>query len=84
MDTSFHKVLYKMMHATHFYEMLNELHKKTLKYRGASVQSMERAEQSVNEHRLIFDAIANREEDKAEKLILIHIENARKNILNAN
>ena len=84
MDTSFHNVLYRMMNALHFYEMLNELHKKTLKYRGASIQSKERAEQSVKEHQAIYNAIAVRNADLAEELILLHIENARNNILNSN
>lgn len=84
MDTEFHSVLYQMMNSTHFYEILSELHKKTIKYRGASVQSKERAEQSVYEHKAIYDAIKNRNEKEAERLILIHIEKARKNIINSN
>ena len=84
MDTSFHNVLYKMMNSTHFYEVLHELHKKTMKYRGTSIQSKDRAEQSVYEHRNIYEAIANHNENQAEKAILIHIENAKKNILKIN
>ena len=82
MDTEFHSILYEMMHSTHFCEMLRELHKKTLKYRGTSVQSKSRAEESAKEHRAIFDAILNGNESKAEHCILIHIENAKKNIFN--
>lgn len=82
MDTSFHEIMYKMMHSTHFYEMLHELHKKTLKYRGTSVQSKARAEESVKEHRNIYEAILNHNEEGAENSTLFHIRNAKKNILN--
>lgn len=84
MDNKFHDILYKMMNSMHFYQLLHELHKKTLKYRGASVQSKERAKQSVDEHRDIYNAILKRNENEAERLTLIHIENAKANILESN
>ncbi len=84
MDTSFHNILYQMMNSTHFYEVLHELHKKILKYRGASVQKKSRAEQSVGEHRAIYEAILHKNADEAERLVLIHVENAKNHILNNN
>lgn len=84
MDTSFHNILYQMMDSTHFYEMLYSLHKKTLKFRGASVQSRKRAEESVREHRAIYEAILCKNADEAERLVIIHTQNAKNNILNNN
>ena len=83
-DSGFHKTLYEMTNSMHLYQTLYELHKKTLKYRGVSITRESRASLSVKEHREIYEAIAKRDADLAEKLIVKHIENARDNILNIN
>ena len=82
MDSNFHKILYEMTNSMHLYQTLYELHKKTLKYRGVSITRESRASLSVKEHREIYEAIAKRDADLAEKLTIKHIENARYNILN--
>lgn len=82
MDSNFHKTLYEMTNSMHLYQTLYELHKKTLKYRGVSISRESRASLSVKEHREIYEAIANRNSDLAENLTVMHIENARDNILN--
>ena len=84
MDSNFHKTLYEMTDSMHLYQTLYELHKKTLKYRGVSITRKSRAQLSVNEHREIYNAIAQRDADLAEKLTIKHIENARDNILKIN
>ena len=80
-DTNFHKILYEMTHSMHLYQTLYELHKKTLKYRGASIMKKSRAERSVKEHRDIYEAIAKRDADLAEKMTVQHIKNAQASIL---
>lgn len=82
MDSNFHKTLYEMTNSMHLYQTLYELHKKTLKYRGVSISRESRASLSVKEHREIYEAITNRNSDLAETLTVMHIENARDNILN--
>ena len=81
MDSNFHKTLYQMTHSIHLYQILYELHKKTLKYRGVSIAKKARAQLSVKEHRDICNAIAERNGDLAEALTIKHIENAKENIL---
>ena len=81
MDSNFHKTLYQMSNSIHLYQMLYELHKKTLKYRGVSIAKKARAQLSVEEHRAISCAIADRNADLAEELTIKHIQNAKENIL---
>ena len=81
MDSNFHKTLYQMSHSVHLYQILFELHKKTLKYRGVSIAKKARAELSYKEHKDICNAISQRNADLAEALTIKHIENAKENIL---
>ena len=64
-----------------FYDTLIPLHKKTQKYRRVSVENRSRAERSMIEHRAVYDAIAARDGELAEKLLVEHIRNAANNIL---
>lgn len=80
MDNKFHRILYKLTGSTVFYDTLVPLHKKIQKYRKASLQSGNRAEASVLEHRKIYEAIASCDEKLAYKTVLEHIENAYNHI----
>ena len=82
MDGDFHRTMYEMTGLTPLYQILYELHKKTMKYRRASVQKQSRAALSVKEHRDIYEAIAAHDANRAEQLTILHIKNARDNILN--
>ena len=46
-----------------------------------SVENRNRAEQSMIEHRAVYNAIADRNGELAEKLLVEHIRNAANNIL---
>lgn len=81
MDNQFHELVYKASGSAHLYHILYELHKKTGKYRRVSVSNKGRAELSVKEHLAILDAIKNRDSEKAEKLTIEHVKNARDSIL---
>ncbi|MBE6787072.1 MAG: GntR family transcriptional regulator [Ruminococcaceae bacterium] len=81
MDNRFHETLYLISGSTTFYNILLSLHKRVQKYRKASIQSNSRAKESVEEHRKIFEAIVDRDCQKAETLASQHVENAYKNIL---
>ncbi len=80
MDNKFHRALYKLTGSNVFYDTLVPLHKKIQKYRRASLQSGSRAEASVLEHRKIYEAIADSNEELASKYALEHIENAYNHI----
>lgn len=76
MDSRFHETIYKMSGSIIFYDVLEPLHKKILKYRKASVSNSSRAEASVAEHRAIYEAIAARDGKLTSKLIKQHLDNA--------
>ena len=80
-DSEFHEAVYRHCGSIVFYDILNSLHKKVVKYRKASIQNNERSFQSVREHRQLCDAIVSGDGDLAEKLTIEHIKNARENII---
>lgn len=80
MDSRFHDTIYKMSNSTIFYDVLEPLHKKILKYRRASVSDSSRAEASVAEHRAIYEALAARDSELASRLITEHLNNAYQHI----
>lgn len=80
MDSRFHDTIYKMSNSTVFYDVLEPLHKKILKYRRASVSDSSRAASSVAEHRAIYEALAARDSELASKLIIEHLKNAYQHI----
>ena len=62
-------------------DTLEPLHRKLLKYRRVSYASNDRAQHSLDEHRAIYQAIADHDGDRAEKLSLLHVQNARDSIM---
>ena len=84
MDSSFHEQLYRYCGSAVYHDVLMPLHTKVQKFRKASIQRSGRAEQSVKEHRQIFEAIALRDAKAAEAAIRAHIQNAKANILKEN
>lgn len=80
MDNQFHSTLYRLSGSMSFYDTLIPLHKKIQKYRMVSVQSKSRAAASVEEHRLVFEAILAGDKLLAEKYAKQHVENAYNHI----
>lgn len=82
MDSKFHQLIYRFCGSTVLYDTLMPLHKRVQKYRRASVENNSRAQQSVREHRAIFEAIAAKDATLAETYTTEHIVNANNHILN--
>jgi DNA-binding GntR family transcriptional regulator len=80
MDSKFHEIVYNNCGSRVLSDILNQLHRKLIKYRKASVSNNERAFQSVKEHREILEAILKGDGNLAEKLTVEHIKNAKVNI----
>ena len=80
-DSLFHQKLYELSASAPLSYTLTELHKKIIKFRKTSVELTERAKHSCEEHKEIYDAIANRDAALAEALTIAHIKSARDNIL---
>ena len=81
MDGRFHDTVYSRCGSMILNDTLSPLHKKVQKFRRQSMQERSRAVKSVEEHKAIYEAIAERDADKAERLMVEHVEHALKNIM---
>ena len=80
-DSQFHQTIYALCGSHSMQDTLEPLHRKLLKYRRVSVSAQSRAQKSLDEHRAIYEAIAAHDGEKAEKLTIAHVQNARDSIL---
>ncbi|MBR2323195.1 MAG: FCD domain-containing protein [Clostridia bacterium] len=79
-DSRFHELIYKCSRSAIYESILSNLHRKIQLCRKVSVSNTDRAEHAIKEHREIFNAIASRNLDLAEKLMVEHVINAKNNI----
>ena len=77
MDSEFHLMVYRCSGTTVLFDTLAPLHRKIQKYRKANIESKSRAVESVAEHRAIYEAIASRDADAAERAMTNHVTSAR-------
>ena len=77
LDDKFHQLLCTFSRSTVIQDTILPLHRKSKRYRRASVQNAERSRQMVREHREIFEAIVQGNAELAEKLTADHIEKPR-------
>lgn len=75
-DSNFHELVYRGAGSPVIYDTLLPLHKKLSKFRKISYSNNSRAAVSAKEHRAIYEAIAARDEKKAEEAMLLHVLNA--------
>lgn len=81
MDDNFHGLLCKHSGHTVLEDTLLPLHRKTQRFRKASIADQNRIALVSVEHRKIFDAIVAGDAQLAEQLTMEHIEHAKKNML---
>lgn len=81
MDSRFHDLIYAAADSVVLYDTLLPLHKKTQKFRKASVENHSRAAASLDEHRAIFEAVAAHDERAAEIAMGVHVEHAKNHIM---
>ena len=81
MDDSFHDQICAMSKRNVICDTLRPLHRKTRRYRKASMENEQRLIHMVEEHRGIYEAIVAGDAELAEKLTAEHICNAKKNML---
>lgn len=79
MDDRFHDAIYEFSGRTVLQDTLRPLHRKTQRYRKASIAI--RPAISIQEHKAIYQAIASGDAELAEKLTCIHIENAKESMI---
>lgn len=80
-DSEFHEMIYSVCGSNIYLSVLSNLHKRIKKYRRLSIQNPDRAKKAVSEHREIYNALALRDGELAERLAAEHIANARDNVL---
>ena len=81
MDDQFHDVICDMGGHAVISDTLVPLHRKTRRYRKASIADASRTAQVVKEHRAIFDAIAAGDADRAAELTTEHTIHAKESMI---
>ena len=81
MDDRFHDIICDMGGHAVISDTLIPLHRKTRRYRKASIADSSRTARVVMEHRAIFDAIAAGDADRAAELTAEHTANAKKSMI---
>lgn len=76
LDTKFHDFIYSCCGSTTYEIILSPIHHKLSKYRKASLEKSDRIMNSVKEHRKVYEAMARRDIEEVERLMMIHIEHA--------
>lgn len=82
-DTRFHELVYRYCGSEILGSMLSELHRKVQRYRKTSVENATRARVAVKEHTDILRALEEHNGDEAERLAVLHVENAKEGIVPA-
>ena len=76
-DNQFHHMIYQYAGSPVYADTLAPLHKKTQKFRKATVSTSGKAGESNAEHYKIYEAIAARDADAAGRAMHEHVEHAR-------
>lgn len=80
-DSRFHDIIFKASKSSPLKNMLQSFHLYIQRARTTSLESPNRAEKMLEEHRAILKAIESRDPDSAERLTTEHIKNAQDNLL---
>ncbi len=80
-DDRFHDFIASLSGRNVIRDTLIPLHRKTQRYRKASIEKPERTALMVQEHRSIFEAMAAGNAKEAERLMALHIDHAKKSML---
>ncbi len=80
LDSRFHDIIFIASGSRLLGQTLRQFHHYLQQVRDMSMQSAERAEKTLVEHRSIFEAIKNGMSEQAEMQMVHHVKNATKNI----
>ena len=80
LDSQFHELLYRSTGSRPYCDALLSLHKKISKFRMASVSKKSRAEQSIEEHEAIYEALLRHDPEAAAEAAVRHTLNAKSRI----
>lgn len=80
-DSMFHDIVFKASGSKTMCYMLTMFHDYIRRARLSSLELQQRAPITLEEHRAIYEAIKDRDPDKAEKLAVEHIRKAQKSVM---
>lgn len=80
-DSVFHDVLYRAARNERLVTIINNLRDQLTNLRGRSMAQPGRLTDTLQEHRNLLDAIANRDPEQAALAARVHIENAERTLL---
>ena len=81
MDSRFHERIFSYCNSRTLQHMLRDLHRMIQRYRQISIAAANRTGKAIAEHRLILEAICSDDCEEAERLTVMHINNAKENLL---
>ena len=81
LDTRFHDIIFKASKSKPLMHTLSTFHHYVQRARSISLNSPDRAQKALEEHKAILKAIEERDADKAERLTTEHVRNASINLL---
>lgn len=82
-DTQFHDVLYRASRNERLAQIINNLREQIQRFRKISMGAPGRMRETLKEHKLLVEAIAERNVDLARTLAQEHIENAENRMMEA-
>ncbi len=82
MDNRFHEILYEASNSKMLEHLLKDFHQYVLRVRKRTLSNSERGNQSNLEHRMIMEAIKEKDGERAEQLANQHMINAYENMVN--
>lgn len=83
-DSKFHDIIFRASKSKPLMHTLSTFHHYVQSARNASFSSPGRAHNVLKEHKAIFDAIADRDPERAERLTTEHVRNASLNLMKQN
>lgn len=81
LDSRFHVIMYESCNSKMLAHTLSDFHKYVMRARKKTLSEQKRGVASNQEHRMIMEAIKEKNEEKAEKLANQHVQNAYANIV---
>lgn len=82
-DTDFHEQIYRASRNNRLVQIINNLRDQIQRFRSASLAHPGRIEETLQEHKLLLEAIAERDIVTARRLAQEHIENAESSMMEA-
>ncbi|MFZ5969770.1 MAG: GntR family transcriptional regulator [Bacillota bacterium] len=79
LNTRFHETIYKSTKSRYIEQVLKDFQYYMKKVRRKSLSSEGRLESTLEEHKAILDALLKRDKDEAEKMLIHHVNNSKKN-----